>query len=114
MILVLWPVILAFVFLSLGISSIVVYIQNPHFCGNASSFIPLNLWVWGTGLSYSIIGLVYATSLILRIIRYVDKTLCCDSCAFDFSASFAASLFAIPWTIIGAVISLGPGVGCIM
>lgn len=101
---------LGIIFLGIGISSIVIYTQNPGSCGLGTPQLPL--WVWGTGLSYSIIGLLYTIGSVMKILKLIRPSIQLSYYLCDFISGFAVLFFCTPWVLVGINSWIGHSLDC--
>lgn len=94
---------LIIIFLAFGLANAFTYNSNNTLCGTAD-ILPLTSWVLGTGVSYSILGILFSLSLFL--VLFADQPI-----LLLFTAIFALA-FSVTWTAIGSVIVFSYGFGC--
>ena len=94
---------LSVIFLGLGIASAAVYgMDSGPACG-LNGPLSLSHWVLGSAVSYIFLGSALVVSIILGLTLDIIIVLV---------ISLLLSIFAIPWTIVGALVWLKFGLDC--
>ena len=93
------------VYLAIGIAALVISLQNPTLNCGLTGQPPLREWLFGTGISYTIIGV--STSFIGALLVFtVIGTLPV------FAVSVLAGAFTFAWMIVGAFSLWRDGADC--
>ena len=104
---------IAIVFISLGIACLVVNgTSHPIISCGKNGSPPLQQWVLGSGIGYTIFGILFTASFIFMVVL--------DNMACGFNPFTASTLittiigfaFTFSWTIIGGVSLWGNGMDC--
>lgn len=93
------------ILISFGIADLVQYFNNPTICGAGGiTGISMTDWIYGCGVSYIPLSVLYALAFIIDII-------------FDFSflplfIFIIGTIFTTVWTIIGGITLFTVGIRC--
>lgn len=108
-----WHFLLSSVFLVAGIASIIVYSLNATTICGIQGFPPLAHWVLGTGIGYTIIGVMYMITAITILLHALYKKFIpfLNMYAWQGFANVCA-LFSVPWTCVGINSCFCQGLDC--